>query len=347
MAAVELDVRNSVSWSEVKTFQRCQKQWEYKYDERLEPKAKVRPLFLGNWVHRSLQTHYVEGDWKIGHLEYVKQWDGLFEEERQGLRKRGRGMMPPFPEVVERIMRSYAWYYREENWNVVAAELEFEVDLPLVIDGVRQRFKGIIDLIIEDENGDKWVIDHKTASTIPDPTSFHAMDPQLMMYPWAAKEAWDWDVAGIYYNYVKSKPPTLPQLTARGAVSRRKIVTDYPTLRRFIRQNDLDPADFGAELKALRRKSPFLRRYRYPRETTVTREVLLDILSVTKHIRQDKRRNRTITRDCQRMCSFHDLCRAELNGLDTTRMRKDSFQIKKKKEEPVIDDMMMDWDEDG
>lgn len=341
------EVKQTVSWSEIKTFQRCPKQHEYKYGERLLPKAKSRPLYLGNWVHRALQSHYVEGDWKIGHAEYVKEWNKLFKEEQEGLRKRGKGMMPPFPELVERIMRSYVWYYREEQFHVVAVEEEFEVKTPLVIDGVRQYLKGIIDLVVEDETGQKWIWDHKTASNIPDPTSFHAMDPQLMVYPWAARLAWGWDVAGIYYNYVKSKPPTIPQLTKTGLVSRRKVVTDYPTLRRFIRDNDLDIADFRDQLRPLRTKSPYLRRYKYPREATVTREILSDIFSVTKHIRGDKRRSRTITRDCQRMCSFHDLCRAELNGLDTSLMRKQMFTLRPKKEAVVDEIMVMDWDEEG
>lgn len=294
----------TVSWSEVKTFQRCPKQHEYKYVERLVPKQRQRPLFLGNWIHAALQTHYVEGDWRKGHQLYVDEWNKLFEEEKEALRKRGRGMSPPFPEIVERIMKSYLWYYRDEGWTVKAVEQEFEVPTPLVVNGVRQHLKGIIDLVVEDPNGQLWVVDHKTASTIPEPTSFHAMDPQLMLYPWAAKQAWGWDVAGIYYNYIKSKPPGIPQLNKDGSLSRRKLVTDYPTLARFLKQNGYDLADFADQLRPLRKHSPLLRRYRYPREAQVTKEVLLDVLSVTKHIRSDSRRSRTITRDCSRMCSY-------------------------------------------
>lgn len=337
----------SVSWSEIKTFQRCPKQHEYKYIQRLVPRAKSRPLFMGSWVHAALQTHYAEGDWKRGHEVFVKEWNSLFEEEQNELRsRRGKIVLKPFPEIVENIMRSYLFYYKDEGWETVAVEQEFEVDTPLVIDGVRQRFKGIIDLVVRDPQGLLWVIDHKTAGTIPEPTAFHAMDPQLMLYPWAAKEAWDWDVAGIYYNYVKSKPPTLPRINRDGSISRRRVVTDYPTLYRFLKANGFDPNDFRDQLLPLRKKSPYLRRYRYPREAVVTREILLDALSVTKHIRQDKRRSRTITRECSTMCSFHDLCRAELNGLDTTLMRKQSFTLKPKEKNIEQDDYVSDWDEE-
>lgn len=348
MTADLIEPRSSVSWSEIKTFQRCPKQHEYKYEQRLVPRAKARPLFLGNWVHKALESHYVNGDWRIGHAEYVKIWNELFEEERIELRtKRGRLALPPFPEIVERIMKSYVFYRKDEGWEVVATEQEFEVDTPLKIDGVTQRFKGIIDLIVKDPDGLLWVIDHKTAGNIPEPTSFHAMDPQLMLYPWAAKQAWDMDVAGIYYNYVKSKPPGIPKINKDGSLSRAKLITDYPTLRRFLRQNGYDPADFQDRLQPLRRKSPFLRRYRYPREAVVTRSILLDALSVTKHIRKDKRRPRTITRECSTMCAFHNLCRAELNGLDTTLMRKQGYTLKENKIEPIEEEIYLsDWDED-
>jgi len=324
----------SFSHSELKTYERCPKQWSYKYLEELVPRKKARPLYFGNWVHRALESHYKQGDWRIGHQEYVADWNALFDEERTELRKRGRGMSPPFPELVERIMKSYVWYYREEGWTPRVIEHEFRVPTPLLWKGKRFIFKGIIDLIVEDSEGYLWVVDHKTATTIPEPTAFHAMDPQLMLYPWAAKIDLGLDVMGVVYNYVKSKAPGIPRINRDGSVSRRRIVTDYPTLRRFLRSEGLDPALYADILRPLRRQSPFLRRYRLPRETFVTREILTDALSVAKHIQTDKRHYRVITRDCQRMCAYHDICRAELNGLDTAHMRKMMFTLKG--EEPVI-----------
>lgn len=336
-----------ISWSELKVFQRCPKQHEYKYRDRLVPKAKSRPLYLGSWVHAALEQYYVGGDWKIGHQQYLDDYNKLFEEERIALEaKRGR-RGEPLPSIVTRIMKSYVWYYRHDNWKVVAVEQPFVVDTPLKIDGKIQTFQGVIDLVIEDEDGRRWIIDHKTAGTIPEATSFHAMDPQLMLYPWAAKQAWGWDIAGIIYNYVKSKPPTIPQLTAGGKISRRKVNTDYPTLRRFLLANEYDPDDFQDILKPLRKRSPFLRRYRLPRSNTVTKAILLDALSTAKRIRSNEHRYRVITRDCSRMCSYHDLCRAELNGYDTSLMRRQNFTLK---EENNLGDQLRaqqeDWDEE-
>jgi len=318
----------AVSWSEIKTFQRCPKQHDYKYIQRLVPNKKSRPLYLGSWVHAALQTHYAEGDWKRGSQVFIDDWNKLFDEERLALQTRGRQVSKPLPEIVEQIMKSYIWYYRNQNWRVVATEQEFLVPTPLVINGKVQWLKGIIDLIVEDEDSNRWVIDHKTAGTIPEATAFHAMDPQLMLYPWAAKLAWKWEIAGVIYNYVKSRPPSIPRINRDGTLSKRKVVTDYPTLYRFLKREGYDPNDFAHILRPLSKRSPFLRQYRYPREHIVTKEILLDALSVTKHIRTDKRRSRTITRECATMCSYHQLCRAELNGMNTDMMRKTMFTLK-------------------
>ncbi|HET7713553.1 MAG TPA: PD-(D/E)XK nuclease family protein, partial [Patescibacteria group bacterium] len=66
------DTLFSVSWSQVKTRRRCEKQWAYKYLERLQPKEKKRAPYLGNWLHRALETYYESGDWRIGHKEYLE-----------------------------------------------------------------------------------------------------------------------------------------------------------------------------------------------------------------------------------------------------------------------------------
>lgn len=319
-------IRITFNQSRIKTFQRCPKQYEYKYIDLLQSKKKSRPLFMGSWVHACLETFYAQGDWKIGHQQYVDEWDKLFDEEKTELSAKYRGT--PLPQVVERIMRSYFWYYRQDGWKPYMVEQILEVETPLKYDGKYFVFKGRLDLIIEDEDGKLWLVDHKTASTIPPASAFHAMEPQLMLYPWAAKQQYGIELAGVIWNYVKSKPPTIPQLLKSGGLSSRKISTDYPTLYRFLKQNELDPNDFKHILVPLSKRSEFLRRYRMPREKVVTDNILRDVLSVEKQIDGTKRFVRNVTKDCSRMCSYHDLCRAELNGFPgAQRMRDTDFII--------------------
>jgi hypothetical protein len=340
--------RVSFNQSRIKSFNRCPKEYEYKFIQHLVPKRKVRPLFLGSWVHACLETHYRDGDWTIGHKQYVAEWNKLFEEERQAL-SNGRGKSGiPLPQLVERIMKSYLWYYRDDTFKPYMVEQILEVETPLKVDGKYFVFKGRLDLIMEDEDGLLWLWDHKTASTIPQPTSFHGMDPQLMLYPWAAKIQYGIDIAGVYYNYVRSKAPSIPQINKDGSLSRRKISTDYPTLFRFLKTNGYNPNDFADILRPMQTKSEFLRRYKLPREQYVTNEILLDVLSVVKRIDSTKRFTRSISRDCVR-CSYHELCRSELNGFNTEFMRTAQFNIEEEDyvSNPSTDDTEADEDEEG
>jgi hypothetical protein len=321
----------SFSQSKLKTFNRCPKQYEYKYVDHLNPKRKFRPLLVGSWVHRAVQTYYESGDWKIGFNEYKQRnWDNLFEEEREMLSEKGNPA-----QAIPKIMRGYKFYYRDDGWEPVIVEQEILVETPLK--GVF--FKGVVDLGIM-EDGKLWVIDHKTAGSIPAATTFHAMDPQLILYPWALGvlmkrgEIEERPIGGVIYNYIRSKPPTEPSINKDGTFSKRKIVTDYPTVYLFLTKNGYDPKDFSETLIPLRRRSELLRRYRLPREPVVTKSILLDALSVVRRIQTSNRFTRSVSKDCG-WCSYRDLCRADLNGLDTTRMRATDFTTEEDNEHRI------------
>jgi hypothetical protein len=305
---------------------------------------KKRAPHLGSWIHRALETYHKEGDWKIGHREYVAEYEKLFDEEKEAL-SRGRkkkGGWTPLPEQAASIIKSYIWYYRHDGWKVVAAEKEFEIEIGRFTDGNRAIIvmaNGIIDFIVEDEEEETyWVVDTKSTGTIPDPGAFHAMDPQLMIYPVGAKldPSIGIEVSGIIYDYIKSKPPTIPQLTAKTKqFSRRKINTDYPTALRFLKANGFDPADFSDFLQPLRRKSPFLKRYRLPREPQVTKTIIKDFVRTAQEIYKSRKRKhhvRNITKDCSTMCEYLDICRGELNGMNMEHLKKTMFTIREKKD---------------
>lgn len=332
----------SFSQSKLKAFNRCPKQYEYKYVERLTPKKRERPLFFGSWVHKAIESYYTTPDrnWRSGYAEYKLKWEALFEEEREELSRRG----DPISQIP-RIMRGYEFYYKDDGWDPIMVEQEFMVETPMP--GVY--FKMVLDLGIVDSEEKLWAVDHKTASAIPPANTFHAMDPQLILYPWALERLMDngqlpkMPIGGVVYNYIKSKAPSLPQVNKDGSLSKRKVSTDYPTLYLFLKQQGYDPRDFAHILVPLKKRSEFLRRYRLPREPYVTREVLLDALSVVKRMQETKRFTRSVSRDCN-FCGYRDLCRAELNGFDTEIMRKTDF-IFEEEHEHSIDEFKAEPDE--
>jgi hypothetical protein len=312
----ELQVINQ---SQVKSWRRCQMEWKFKFQDQLRPKRRVLPLYKGSWVHACLETHYKQGDWTIGYNTYLDEYNSLFDEEREVLDKKGK-----LDDQVKRIVQSYLWYTRKDNWKVILVEKTFDFKY----EGVR--IKGTIDLVIEDlDTGMTWMLDHKTASQIPTASSFHAMDPQLFLYPWALEKVTGMEIDGIMWNYLRSRAPSIPKINKDGSLSKRKILTDYPTAYRFLKNEGYDPNDFSDMLRPLMRNSPFIRRYRLPREKSVTDRIIREYLTTAWDIQDAyagarKLLVRTITRDCPR-CDYQELCQAELNGMNTEAMIKASF----------------------
>jgi len=323
-----------ISHSQIKTWRQCEQQWDYKSGQKLVPRRTERKLRIGSWAHACLEGHYRDGDWRIAHAEYTKAYRNLFEEERLMLDDGPE----PLPRQVARIMRSYKWYRRNEGWKVIAVEQDFEVPITVTllhsigiptppmppIDHPLWLFKGRIDLIIEDPDGLLWVVDHKTTDKIPDQGAFHAMEPQLILYPWAAEVALGIKTAGVIYNYLRSSPPTKPKLNKDGSVSATKILTDYPTAATFLRENGRDLADYSDYLLPLKADSPYLARYFLPREQAVTQRILAETATTARAIIEHSEVTRNVTLQCE-WCPYKQLCRAELFGLDTHLMRERDF----------------------
>lgn len=324
MTAIELP---HISHSQMKSWRSCQKQWDYRYSQLLIPKRHTRPLYFGNWFHAALESHYKGKGWRTGHAEYAEQYDKMPEDEQQLFDKgssRSKGPWEPLPLQVERAVRSYLWYYRDSGWKVVAVEVPFEFEVTLD-DGRHVLLKGRIDLVIQDRYGKYWVVDHKTTTTIPAETAFHSMDPQLIIYPVAVEHQLGITIEGVIYNYVLSRPPSIPKMNKDGkTIAKNDVKTDYPTLYRFLKEHGRDPQEYSEVLLPLQAQSPFLARYRLPRTPAVTGQVLLEAQWTAKEILDHETVTRNVNRQCER-CSYQQVCRADLLGFDTRPMREMFF----------------------
>jgi RecB family exonuclease len=321
-----------ISHSQLKSWRHCKQQWDYRYGQLLIPKRETRPLYFGNWFHTALQSYYEGKGWREGHEKYVEQYDRLTEDEQQLFDKgssRSKGPWEPLPLQIERAVRSYIWYYEKnpstaDGWKVVAVEIPFELEVVLD-DGRHVIIKGRIDLIVQDRFGKYWVVDHKTTTTIPAETAFHSMDPQQIIYPAAVEETMGIKVEGVIYNYILSRPPSIPKMNKDGkTIAKQDIKTDYLTLYRFLKDHDRDPLEYSEVLAPLQAQSPLLARYRLPRTASVTERILAESKWTAAEILDHETVTRNVTRQCD-SCSYQQLCRADLFGLDTTYIREQFF----------------------
>ena len=314
-----------LSNSKVNTWRRCPRKYKFKYIQRLEPKVKGLPLTRGDWLHQMLMSHYDGEGWKPKHQELTKQFNNMFEEEREEY--------GDLPGETARIMRSYRrrWKDEDQRYVVVDSELDEILQLP----NSDNSFNFIIDLIVEDVvDGGLWLWDHKTVSKFM-PPDFMLLDTQLTRYYWSAERMGYKPLRGVMFNEIRTKPPAVPALLKSGGLSRRKnIDTDFYTYLGEIRKYDLDPANYAEILSRLKRNTgSFFRRTRLPKDKPVYKRQMGELLESAEEMEAAQRRDRyprTATKTCLWDCEYKDICIAELMGADIEPMIKMGFKRRKR-----------------
>lgn len=320
-----------VTHSMMKTFRACPKQFEYKYIQRLKPEILGRPLRFGTWMHSLYEAFHTDQDWKEVHRWYTAKFAKLFDEEKDRI--------GDLPRDCYRTMVSYIWHYKHDEWKVLEAEFVLEAMLP---DGTL--YRGKIDMLVENQYG-LWIVDHKNHKRLPE-LDFRMLDAQSALYIWAALKN-KIPVQGHIWNYIRSTPPSLPELLKSGkSLSRSaKIVTDYPHLMRAIKEFDLNPVDYEQKLEVLRSQryqpgkmqtSPFFRRDVLEKSPALLKRVATEGFMTSERIKnyhwdRPDRVERNPGTQCKFMCSYTDLCTTELFGGNSDYLRRHNF----KEEDPM------------
>jgi len=150
-------------------------------------------------------------------------------------------------------------------------------------------------------------------------------------------------VQGHIWNYVLSKPPSMPTLLKSGrALSRAaKIVTDYPHLKRAIKLYELDPADYAEKLAYLKSQryvegemqtSPFFQRSVLHKTNEMVTQVATEGYHTSRRMHEypwDQPRliERVPDRSCTFTCSYTEICSLELFGGDTRVLRRQKYKV--------------------
>lgn len=306
--------------SMAKAFQRCEKQFEYK--QHIVPKSQGLPLYRGNWLHELLEAFYKTGNWRKRHRELTKEYNKLFDEEKQ--------LYGDLPTICAHIMQAYCYWWKEEekNWDVIETEFELSVPLPH-----GHTFQMKMDALIEDDWG-LWLMEHKSHKTIPDST-YRFIDIQTARYFWALRKA-DYEPVGVLWNYIRTKEPTYPHLKKNGELSKARIDTDLWTFLRALKEYDLDPRDFRDVISRLRANNNFYQRNRVPKPKQVAVQLVKDLVQIADRIEEKIERGeefiRNIDRNCTFLCSYTQPCITELYGGDPSQMLKASFREATKKD---------------
>lgn len=324
----------SVSHSEIKLARKCPKAHDYKYRQSLRKKKPNRAPFIGTilhemlhaWVMARILDTYNNDPWKVL-AKYTKQYDSLFQGEKEEF--------GDIPATCEAIFEGYLRRWKGDGFQYEASEVEFTTQLTKKI-----RLKGIIDKIVVDKNGRRYVLDHKFHKVLPGPEERYA-DIQTLLYFWGwnQEHGRDQQLDGILWDYGRMKAPAIPQLLAGGGLTKRaNIDTDVYTYRATIRENGLPEKPYADLLKKLEGKErTFFERVPLPAPSRQLVEMVVEDARATAVIHQTLSQAGVAPRSMSgfncKTCDFRSLCEAEVRGLDSAFVRKRDYIIEERKGE--------------
>lgn len=165
-----------ITSSSQRAFRECAKKYEYRYMRGYKTKTTPAYFAFGTAIHASLENWY-------GNLAH----DVVYPSETD--QARGNAMMT-----------AYFQHFKKdrENWKVLHTEHEF------LLEHNANKLAGKIDMIVEDEVGDVWFVEHKTVSTPPRKEDLQ-MDPQFLNYSLAMSKMNTKVKGWIYNGLVKPK----------------------------------------------------------------------------------------------------------------------------------------------
>jgi hypothetical protein len=281
------------SHTALKIAQRCLRKWKYRYVDRLEL-AEDRPhLERGKRLHDGFEALYTGGELP----------EGLTLDDT---------------EILLRYRDRYE--LEDAEWEIISAEEEYEMSVGLYT----LVFKP--DLVVR-INGEVWIVDHKTTANIPDEYDpYNMTDFQHLLYIEGMRQQ-GYDVRGFMFNYVRTKPPTMPRLRKDGKIADiRRLDTDFRTLKAFAEEHGLDDdEDVRDKLRilALTKDRYFQRHFILANDEAVEQAVTdtataLDILMNAEHTEQYPRHvlsGGTGYAACGK-CEFQGICHTEMLGMN-------------------------------
>jgi PD-(D/E)XK nuclease superfamily protein len=305
----------SVSQSKIKQWRACRLAFHYKYDEHLRPKKTKRPFSFGSIVHDMLEA-YAEGDDPFALLKKV-------ELEKGDYFRREIEMYGEIIDDIRIIMTDYFDFWGEKSLVYIrrqgrSSEHPFELE---ILPGVW--VTGRVDATVRARKM-RWLMEHKSFSRVPSEGEFWRSVQAVVYFRVFEELGWP-EFDGVMWNYISSKPPSLPEKLKSGEWSKRRISTLPARLREFAREEKVVLPPELTETAYENRSNYFFRKFT-PVKRSVVDLIWSEFLDTAQEIAdlRHKRPTRNIGRHCS-WCEFELLCRAEVEGSDVDWLKEHEY----------------------
>lgn len=317
-----------VGQSKVRAWRNCRRAYWWKYVRQLQRRTTKRPFMFGKIVHRMIEAH-AQGEDPNGVLDQISfDNEKLFTAERE--------MYGDIVEDIRTIMAEYFVYHGnslrmipvpDEEDGLRFAEHEFAVPLEELVpktDRARVQgivFKGQVDGLAKTRaNGLRWLMETKTHDNKPGEDE-RWRNVQTIVYRRVVLHLeWVKTLDGVCWNYIKSKPPTRPQVLKDGSrLSAQKVTTLPSVVREVLREAGLREEDHDEILqRAVESRRDYFDRIFSPVSEIVADNVFRGFVDTACEMRDDVgkwKRDMNVGRHCS-WCDYEPLCRTELTGGD-------------------------------
>jgi putative RecB family exonuclease len=232
------------SHSRLASFEKCPKQFHYRYVLEIPAATEGIEAFMGKRVHEVLQRLYeFSGRGQIPSLEqvvfrYHAFWDEHYDDERVTIVRRGT------PRAFYRDLgvRCIEYYYHRFHPFDQAETLGVEEEVKFYLDDQsRYAMRGIVDRIVRGRDGAIEIHDYKTGRYIPSQQDLNR-DRQLALYQLGLRERFGDDQPyRLVWHYLQRRelrtssrtPEQLETLRndTIGVIDRIEAAREYPVQR--------------------------------------------------------------------------------------------------------------------
>jgi len=293
----------SVSHSEVDSYLLCRRKHYYGYGLSLQRVRESDSLATGVAGHKILEAFYraimesgitaeeQQAAFYKGLDAALNQWSELVKEGYVDGDRRAK---------LQNILfdREYGYFNHEffvkNGWRILAVEAEFNLQYD---DETEAQYPFVVDMIVQDPEGNYVVIDHKFVYDFYTPEATD-LQPQIPKYIGALR-ALGHEISYGGYNMLRT----------------RKIKEPTPESNNYFMI--LKP-------NATRITTTFMEQLGVAAEIQALKELPLED--------QEKRAYRTANKMICQSCSFRDLCSTELMGGNVELMKKTEYKIRERKE---------------
>lgn len=325
------EVLGFCSVSQIQTFQNCPKEWQFKYDHRWQRRRVFPPLDGGSAVHEGLaaawRQHWLRVQRKQkskvttrkAGLDAIMRWQKRTWQRAEKLGISDEEYLEQITQTHETACCAFETAHGAiewKKWKVVEYNDQPLIEAQLVapLPGWKG-LVGVIDLVLEDSDGQCWVLDWKCPAVIP-PEQVAEFSLQKAAYQCILQHH-RIPTTGSALGYVRFRQPSVPKVNKNGTISRQEVATTWEIYAKTCEENGQNPADYDDIREKLESRPWFRMRYTFRGDVELSNTWSQVIRPAADTIRRARIYNLHPTRRISQMCTYCDFaapCMEELRG---------------------------------